>query len=435
MNDKSHASGDEHGRSDVGFKNLTPISQALQIVFRNLPKKATSLEKVPVSSALGRILAEDVVSEVNIPSFEKSTKDGFAVIAEDTHGAIPSSPVLLRTVGAVQIGTIPELRVVRGDAVSIVTGGNMPEGANAVVMVEDTRRVEDGKVQILEEVSASENVTHVGDDVKKGGIILKRGARVLPQDIGMLACIGSDQVVVKSSLRVGVLSTGTELQRRPVDSLGKISDVNRPMLISAVRELGCEPVDLGIVADDYEEIHGRLEEGIKTVDVMLVTAGTSVGPADLVPKAINSLAKPGMLVHGVAMRPAMPTGLAVANGKPIVSLPGFPVSAYIAFLELARPVIAYLLGIELLPRPTVKAQLSSRVSGAHGFRTYVRVHVTIEGKGYAAEPVKASSSAILSSLVYANGFVIIPEDVEGYEDGEEVDVELFRPPEYHQAAT
>ena len=433
MNHKSHAS-DDHGVSNVGFKNVTPIPEALRIVFSNLPNKATAVEKVPVSSALGRILARDVISEVNSPSFEKSTKDGFAVIAEDTHGATPSTPVLLRIVGAVQIGTIPEVRVARSGAVSIVTGGNMPVGANAVVMVEDTRRGEDETVQILKEVSAAENVTQIGEDVKKGSTILRRGTRLLPQDVGMLTCIGLDQVTVMSKLKVGVLSTGSELQKQPVDSLGKIPDVNRPTLISALGELGCEPIDLGIVADDYDKIHSRLEQGIKTVDIMLVTAGTSVGPADLVPKAINSLAKPGMLVHGVAMRPAMPTGLAVVDGKPIISLPGFPVSAYVAFLELVQPLIAYLLGTDLLPRPIVKAKLSRRVKGDHGFRIYLRVHVALNGKGYIAEPVKASSSAILSSLVHADGFVIIPEDIEGYQDGQEVDVELFRPPERRQAA-
>lgn len=434
MSHKSHAPGDDHGASDVGFKNLTPIPEALRIVFSNLPNKGTAVEKVPVSSGVGRILAEDVVSEVNIPSFEKSTKDGFAVIADDTRGATSPSPVSLRTVGAVQIGMIPEVRVARGEAVSIVTGGNMPEGANAVVMVEDTRRGEDGIVRILDEVSAVENVTRIGEDVKKGSTILRRGTRLLPQDVGMLTCIGLGQVPVLSKLKVGVLSTGTELQRASVDSLGKIPDVNRPTLISAVRELGCEPIDLGIVADDYDQIRNRLEEGIKAVDLMLVTAGTSVGPADLVPRAINSLAKPGMLVHGVAMRPAMPTGLAVVNGKPIVSLPGFPVSAYIAFLELVQPLIAYLLGIDWLPRPVVKAKLSSRVTGAHGFRTYLRVRVTRNDEGYIAEPVKASSSAILSSLVHANGFLIIHEDIKGFEEGQEVDVELFRPPERRQAA-
>jgi molybdopterin molybdotransferase len=412
-----------------GFKDLTPIPEALRTIFGNLPRGPLGLERVPLSSASGRVLAEDVLSQVDIPAFERSTRDGFAVIAEDTRNAGPTTQVYLRLIGAVQIGTIPTVRVSKGEAVSIVTGGNMPHGANAVVMVEHTREREDGTVEISMEVSSGENVTRIGEDVRKGSIILQKGTRLLPQDIGMLTYLGLSQVPVKTKPKVAVLSTGSELEAQPDLSSGKIRDVNRPTLISALRELDCEPIDLGIVADDFDQIRSRLELGIKAADMVLVTAGTSVGPRDMVPEIINSLGKPGTLVHGVAMRPAMPTGLAVVDGKPIISLPGFPVSAYIAFLELVRPLIAFLLGTEWLPRPTVKARLSKRVSGDLGNRIYVRVLISSHGEGNIARPVPASSSAILSSLVQANGFVVIPEDVEGYDEGQEVDAELFRPPE------
>jgi molybdopterin molybdotransferase len=198
------------------------------------------------------------------------------------------------------------------------------------------------------------------------------------------------------------------------------------MLTAAVRDLGCEPIDLGIVGDDFEAIRTKLRDGIKTGDAVLVTAGTSVGPADIVPKVIDSISKPGMLVHGVAMRPSMPTGLAAIDGKAIVSLPGYPVSAYIAFIEFVRPLIAHLLGTRLLPSPTVRARLSRRVVGILGSRTYVRVRVTAETTELIAEPVRTSGAGILSSLVHSNGFIIVPEHVEGYEEGELVDVELFR---------
>ena len=422
-----------HETPHPGFKELTPITEALRTIFGNLPHKAVGVEKVSLSLAVGRFLAEDVLSEIDIPAFERSTKDGFAVIAEDTHGEEPAAPVCLRLVGAVQIGNIPTVRVSKGEAVSIITGGNMPHGANAVVMVEDTRKREDGTVEISREVSSGENVTGKGEDVRNGSIVLRKGTRLLPQDIGMLTCLGLSQVSVKTRPKVAVLSTGSELEAQPDPSSGKIPDVNRPTLISALRELDCEPIDLGIVDDDFDKIRSKLEHGIKVADIVLVTAGTSVGPRDMVPEIINSLGKPGTLVHGVAMRPAMPTGLAVVDEKPIISLPGFPVSAYIAFLELVRPLVAYMLGTDSLPRPTVKARLSERVVGDPGSRIYVRVLVTSSRGGYIARPIPASSSAILSSLVQANGFVIIPENVEGYEEGQEVDAELFRPPEPGQA--
>jgi molybdopterin molybdotransferase len=414
------------------FRDLTPIPEALRIILDSLQHKTLGTEKVPLSSANGRVLAEDVFSNVDIPPFERSTRDGYAVIAKDTCGAGLKSPVCLRVIGATQIGTPPTVRVSQGEAVSIVTGANIPHGASAVVMVEDTLKREDETLEILREVSSGENVTHTGEDVRKGSLVLRKGTQLLPQDIGMLTHLGLSQVFAKTKPKVAVLSTGSELGAIPDLSSGRIPDVNRPTLISALRELDCEPIDLGIVADDFDQIRNKLEYGIKSADIVLVTAGTSVGPRDLVPEIINSLGKPGMLVHGVAMRPAMPTGLAVVDGKPVISLPGFPVSAYIAFLELVQPLVSYLLGIDSLPRPTVKARLSKSVSGDPGSRTYIRVLVASSLEGYTARPVPASSSAILSSLVQANGFVIIPEGSHGYDAGQEVDVQLFRPPEPRQ---
>jgi molybdenum cofactor synthesis domain-containing protein len=228
-----------------------------------------------------------------------------------------------------------------------------------------------------------------------------------------------------------VLSTGNEIEEKPES--GKIPDVNRPTLLSAVRELGCEPIDMGIARDEFGEIQDRLRGAVETSDIVLVTGGTSVGPGDMVPRVIDSLGKPGMVVHGVAMRPSMPTGLGVVNGKPIVSLPGYPASAYLAFLEFVPPLVSHLLGIPLLPMPMVKAKLRRRVAGVLGSRTYVRVQVSESGGNLFADPVRTSGAGILSSLVQANGFLVVPEHVEGYEEGQLVKVELFRPVEREQA--
>jgi molybdopterin molybdotransferase len=397
-------------------------------VFSNLPETKLGKERVPLSRATGRILAEDVISHVDIPIFQKSTKDGYAVVAEDTRSATSTSPVVLRVVGSVPIGTVPKIRIASGQAASVVTGGQLPRGTNAVVMIEYTKKNNAGTVEVLDRVDSGENVTKIGEDVRKGSTVLRTRTRLLPQDVGMLTSLGLNHVKVVSKLKVAVLSTGNELDAHPVAASGKIPDVNRPTLISALRALDCETIDLGIVPDEPDRIRSKLKQGIKESDLLLVTAGTSVGPRDLVPEIINSLAKPGMLVHGVAMRPAMPTGLAVVDGKPVVSLPGFPVSAYVAFLQLVQPLVSYMLRTELLPRPVVKAKLNRSVKGELGARIFARVLVTSTDEGFIAEPVKASSSAILNSLVQANGFVIVPENVEGYEEGELVDVELFRPP-------
>jgi molybdenum cofactor synthesis domain-containing protein len=264
-------------------------------------------------------------------------------------------------------------------------------------------------------------------------VVLKEGTRLLPQDIGMLSYLGFTEVSVTRRLKIAVLSTGNEIEEKPESTSGKIPDINRPTLLSAVRELGCEPIDMGIAPDEFSDIQEKLRGALAMSDIILVTAGTSVGPGDMVPQVIDSLGKPGMLVHGVAMRPSMPTGLGVVNGKPIVSLPGYPVSAYIAFLEFVPSLVNQLLGTNSLSRPLVKARLRRRVAGVLGSRTYVRVQVSESGGNLFADPVRTSGAGILSSLVQANGFLIVPEHVEGYEEGQTVEVELFRPVEREQA--
>jgi molybdopterin molybdotransferase len=426
---KSVGSGNEHERSasGSGFKHLTPADEAFRILLSNLPKRSPEIETVPISMALNRIIAKDVYSPIDVPRFDRAAMDGFAVIAEDTYGASTVAPVTLRSAGSIRIGSTPEISVKKGEAISIVTGGQMPDDANAVVMVEHTTRQRDGAIEISSEVHPGENVSRIGEDVRKGALVLKKGTRILPQDLGMLTYLGLNEVSAVRRLRIAVLSTGSELGDRVDSASGRIPDVNRPILIGAIRELGCEPVDLGIVADEFDQISARLKQGIQTADIVLVTAGTSVGPEDFVPRVINTLGKPGMLVHGVAMRPSMPTGLGVVDGKPIISLPGYPVSAYIAFLEFVYPLASHLLQTDRMPRPTIKVKLNRRVAGILGSRTYVRVIVSASGDGFAAEPVRTSGAGILSSLVQANGFIIIPEHTEGYEEGQLVEAELFRP--------
>ena len=379
--------------------------------------------------ALGRILGQDLISPIDIPPFDRAAMDGFAVRAEDTYGASVSSPIFLRSVGRIETGDVPPLGVNKGEAVLVATGGQMPHGANAVVMVEYTKNLSNGAVEVSGEVHPAENVSRIGEDVRKGTVALKEGVRLLPQDIGMLSCLGFIEVSVKRRLKVAVLSTGNEIRERPSAMSGKVPDVNRPILLNAVRELGCEPIDMGIASDEPRQIREKLDQAIQRADIILVTAGTSVGPADIVPLVIDSLGKPGMLVHGVAMRPSMPTGLGVVNGKPVISLPGYPVSAYLAFLEFVPSLIHHMLGTSSLPRAVVKAKLRRRVAGILGSRTYVRVQVAEQGGNLFVDPVRTSGAGILSSLVQANGFIIVPGHVEGYEEGQTVDVELFRPVE------
>ena len=416
--------------SGRGFKHLTPTREALRLITSRVPEKVLELEEISPSSALHRVLGEDLVAPVDVPGFDRAAMDGYAVNAEDTYSANLNSPIVLRRAPGRSDGTIV---VRRGEASLVVTGGPMPDGANAVVMSEYAKETGEGTIEVSAEVHPSENVSRTGEDLRRGALVLRTGQRLLAQDIGMLAYLGYGQVKVKRKLRIAVLSTGNEIHDGPVASSGRIPDVNRPTLLNAAREIDCEPIDLGIAVDEFDVIENKLKHALNSADIILVTAGTSVGPRDFVPQVIDRLGKPGLLVHGVAMRPSMPTGLGIVDGTPIISLPGYPVSAYLAFLEFVPALVDHMLGAHSLPRPVVSARLLRRVAGVLGSRTYVRVRVSeIEGSIF-AEPVSISGAGILSSLVRSNGFIIVPENVEGYEEGASVGVELFRPVESRNA--
>jgi molybdenum cofactor synthesis domain-containing protein len=301
-------------------------------------------------------------------------------------------------------------------------------------MVENTKRLDTGDVEIYAAVAPGENISHIGEDVKQGTVVLRRGRKMKPPDLGLLVALGRESVSVMRRPKVGILSTGNELLESGPAKSGRIADVNRPVLMAMVEECGGEPLDLGIARDDADEISKKLKRGLTSADLVLVTAGTSVGKGDLVPDVLNALGKPGMLVHGIAMRPSLPTGLAVVNGKPVVSLPGLPVSAMIAFSTFVQPLILRMLGTEQDPQPKIRGRATKRIVGVPGFRTFIRVLVREkEGKLF-VEPLRAPGSGILTTLTQANGMVVVPENVEGYDEGTEVEVQLFRPVERGESA-
>ena len=414
---------------DRGFKEATKIEEARRIFYEALPATSLPSESVPIHRSLNRILAEDVRAETSVPSFAKSAMDGYAVVAEDTFGTSPTNPSLLKLIGESKIGESPRILLRKGETVAIATGAPVPQGANAVVMVENTKRLDTGDVEIYSPVAPGENVSQVGEDVKQGTVVLERGRKLKPPDLGLLVALGRRTVSVVRKPKVGVLSTGNELSDTGRTATGKITDVNRPVLIAMVEDCGGMPVDLGIAKDDTEQISRKLKQGLKATDLVLITAGTSVGKGDLVPDIINALGKPGMLVHGIAMRPSLPTGLAVVDGKPIVSLPGFPVSAMFAFSTFVQPLILKMLGTEPDPQPKIKAKTTKRIVGVPGFRTFVRVLVKEQDGKLFAEPLRTPGSGILTTLTRANGIVAVPENIEGFDEGAEVEVQLFRPVE------
>ena len=408
-----------------GFRQLTKVEDAMHVFFEAVGNMEITVESILIQDAVGRILAREAIARSYLPPADLSALDGYAVRSNDLRDASQTNRVVLRIVGESRLGEPCHLRIASGQAVVVATGSCMPRGADAVVMVEHTSRLHENVIEVTSAAALGQGVTEKGTDFAPGRRVLRKGRRLRPEDIGALKALGLSKVLVARRIRVGVLSTGNELVNSQRARVGaKIVDVNRPIISAMLKELGAEPVDLGIVRDEPREIRQALLKGLRASDVVLVTAGSSVGKKDLVPGCINSLGRPGMLVHGIAMRPAMPTGLAVVNRKPIVSLPGFPVSAIVAFKTFVRPLLAKLSGFPMPVERSIRAVLKERISGAPNLRTFVRVKVEKVQAGFLASPLRVQRSSVLTSMVDANGIVTIPESVGAIEAGEEVDVSL-----------
>jgi molybdopterin molybdotransferase len=401
-----------------GFEKLTPIEKALQLFFDNLRVERLNLTTIPLHEALNRVLAEDIIAEENVPRFDRSAVDGYAVKAKDTFEASQFKPKTLRITDENEVG--------EKQAKKVWTGTPIPKGANAVVMLENVNQI-DSKIEVWTSVTPGENISKKGEDIRKGEVAVKAGTRLKPQHLGLIAALGIVEVKVVEKPKIAILATGNELveiggKRRD----GQVFEVNRLILSALCRELDVKPVDLGIAKDDVEEISQKIKKGFENADIIITTGGTSVGILDLVPEAVNKIGKPGVLVHGIAMRPAMPTALAVADGKPVIILSGNPVAAMVGFEVFARPLICRMLGLKKEEsRLIVKAKTTKRVSTALGRKTFVRVHVFQHNGEFFAEPISARGSGIISTMTRANGYVVVPENREGLEKGESVLAILF----------
>ncbi|HXZ91211.1 MAG TPA: gephyrin-like molybdotransferase Glp [Candidatus Dormibacteraeota bacterium] len=408
------------------FRHLATVEEAKRLFFDAIGTGIINeVDAVKIQDITGRVLARRVIARKYLPAYDISVVDGYVVRAIDLHDASSRNPTVLRLVGESRLGELPRIKVRKGETVAVATGSVIPKGGDAVVMVEHAWTLSGSRIEFRAPVGVREGITGKGEDLRPDRLVLERGCRLRAEDIGVLKALGLRTVRVVRRVRVGVLSTGNELVDavRKYDS-AKVVDLNRPVIKAMLRELGAVAVDMGIVEDDEWAIKAALRAELARTDMILVTAGSSVGKKDLVAGCINSLGRPGMVVHGIAMRPAMPTGLAVVRGKPIVSLPGFPVSAMVAFRVFVRPLLAKLVGVSETPEFTIKAVLSERVSGARGVRTFVRVKVKRTGDGYQAVPLKAQRSSILTSMMDANGIVTLPESATLIEPGTEVSVTL-----------
>ncbi|MBX5328206.1 MAG: molybdopterin-binding protein [Candidatus Bathyarchaeota archaeon] len=409
------------------FRKLLTLDEAKQTILEYFRPKPLGVEEIQLLEAYNRVLAENVIADLDIPPFDRSTVDGYAVKAEDTFGAEENKPVRLKVSGVVNVGEPPKIAVVSGEAVEIVTGAPMPNGADAVVMVEHTER-KNSEVWIYNAVVKDENVMKAGADIREGETVLENGQVLGSREIGVLAAIGKTKARVYKIPLVAVLSTGAEItEPGKVLSFGKIYDINAYSLSTAVLESGGKPVYLGVFPDDKDEIQKALKHALASADMVVTSGGVSVGPKDVMPQTLNSLGKPGVIVCGIATKPGKPTTVALVDGKLVFSLPGHPTSALLIFHLLVRPIIQQLAGRKTEELSTVKALAATRMFPAKGRRTFVMVKLKRDkSKRLLAEPVPSGLSGAITTLAKADGFVEIAENQQFVDADEEVLVRLFK---------
>jgi molybdopterin molybdotransferase len=407
------------------------------LLLRTLPDPEPTAEKLPTEQAPGRVLAEAVRAPHPLPAFARSTVDGYALRARDTFGVSETLPGYLALAGEAPMGAAPQVAVTSGMCVLVHTGGMLPVGADAVLMLEYTQRLVRGgraaEIEIARAVAVGENVLQVGEDVVEGQVVLEAGGRVRPAEIGGCMALGILELRVAKMPRVGILSSGDEVvPPQTAPGPGQVRDVNSYSLAALVRQAGGEPVRYGIVPDDLERLETAAARALRECDLLVITAGSSASARDLTAEAIGSLGAPGVLVHGVNVRPGKPTILAVCGGKAVIGLPGNPVSALVIAGLFVRPVIARLLGAGRTPPVSVQAQLAVNLPSQAGREDWVAVKLVDQGTNgvaagestYRAEPVFGKSNLIFS-LAAADGLVRIPEAVTGLAAGEWVSVALF----------
>lgn len=396
--------------------NVITVENAVDILknkFRSLDRS----EELPISLACGRIVSEDVTSPENVPPFSRSTMDGYAVLSSDTYGAGETLPAFLKVTGEVFMGENADAAVKSGECVRISTGGMLPEGADAVIPVERTEE-ENGECLVYAAVSPYENVTKAGDDLRAGECVIRKGVRLTPAHIGLLASCGCDKVKVAAKPKAGILSTGNEIAENGAKLLpGQIREVNSRELAALLGVFGCETVFYGTVKDEYEAISEKVKQAAAECDIVLISGGSSAGTKDMTVKVISENGE--VFAHGLAMKPGKPTILGEISGKPVFGLPGHPAACYFVTEVIVAELIAVLLGTER-KRSGGTYILTENISSNHGREEFV----CVKTDGEKATPVYGKSG-LLSVICSSDGYVRIDRNREGLKEGESVRVYPF----------
>lgn len=413
----------------LGREEVISVEEALNLIFSNLSPKLPPETMVRIEESYGRILSRDITSQEDLPSFSRSTVDGFAISASDTFGATEVMPAYLNVRYEIAMGEEPDFELKKGEVARIATGGMLPKGADAVVMLEHTQQIDEAMIEVVKPVAPNENVIQAGEDVKKGDCILKKGHKMRPQDTGALAGLGMSNVWVYEKLKGSIISTGDEIvpPDRPIKP-GQVRDINSYNLAGLLLQEGTVPLIKGIFSDEYKIVRDIVEGSLKDSDIVLISGGSSVGIKDVTAQVINDLGRPGVLFHGVSLKPGKPTIGGIVDGIPIFGLPGHPAAVTVCFEIFVRPVLKTLSGsrenrVEKEKR-TIKAKITRNISSSPGREEHIGVYLEEREGEIWAVPL-LGKSGLITTLVRADGTAIIPLRKLGVQEGEIVEVRLF----------
>jgi molybdopterin molybdotransferase len=413
------------------FLELNPPEKFWQQIKHFLKNKNLKTENIKLDNALDRILAEDIFSPVNLPPFSRSTVDGYAVKAADTAGASASMPTYLDIVGSVEIGKNTELKLKAGQAAAIPTGGMIPKEADAVLMIEDTEKIAENMIESFRSLAAGENIVQKAEDIAQGELLFKKGHKIMARDIGALAGLGITEFKVFNKAKISVISTGDELISAEAEAkAGQIRDINSYSITSYLNKIGGDAKKVGIIKDEFNSLKEALKKELDQ-DLVLISGGSSVGIKDMTIELLNSLGEPGVLLHGLAIKPGKPTILAVIEGTIVIGLPGHPASAWTVNNILAAEIVRVLNGEKEAAeigsenqKYLIKAKLTRNLVSDKGREEYIPVKIIKKNDKLFAEPLLAKSS-LITNLAYGDAMLKIPRNQEGKDKGEIVELTLI----------
>ncbi|MBF0520950.1 MAG: molybdopterin molybdotransferase MoeA [Nitrospirae bacterium] len=414
----------------LGRVGLISVSAAKGLI-ASVYYKVTGVDVIGIESSVGRVLATDIKSSEDLPAFSRSVMDGFAIKSSDTFGATESVPAYLNVTHEVFMGKLPDFKVNMGEAAKIPTGGMLPDGADSVLMLEHTQKLDENMIEVVRAVAPKENTVLRGEDVKAGELLFQRGHQLRPQDAGVLAALGISKVTVHKLPKVAIISTGDEIVP-PESNInpGQVRDINTYTLAALVKVNGGEPVIMGIFRDDYDTMTEAMSKSLNCANMVLITGGSSVGTKDLTPKIINSFGAPGVIFHGVALKPGKPTIFGVVKETPVFGLPGHPSAVMVAFDVFVRGVLLKIAGLSedcVLSEYSgrVRARIAKNISSLPGREDHIWVKVESRDGELWAVPI-LGKSGLINTMVKADGVTVVGADKRGIPEGYFVDVRLFQ---------